>query len=333
MAGFGPKSDKQGNVVYPGFTNTTAPGSSRVQRLETGAQRIQRGLIRPTAGSYLRMPVDLLHTNKNQTQVLDVSKVFVRKVGGVSVAGKTGTFAYLSDSSSITWYWDGTNGSTVPVINRADGTRFTVPTAGSGLQVTGLSANTTYYFLPFWNVNNLCNIGWVQGTVGAPQIAFVVADTTDPANNPFYLMQQTLQQNEPLTSGYMTAATTVSGSGGGGAGGGGGGEHGCVMSGTDIETVGDLGYSLEVLPETQWIHLRTKDYELYCTYDHPLYHAAEGKIRADELKKGDLVITAKGEQELLLVEPHQRKCSKYRVHMQEGHLFWANGYCSHNVKP
>src|ERR1700757_2330309 len=214
---------RSGSALYPGFSNTVPPGFGRIQRLEKGSQRTQRGQIRPTSGNFTRLPINVLHTNVNGTQVLDISKLYIRKIGGVSVSGNTAGFAYTATTTTITWYWDGTNSSHVPVINRADGSRFTVPTSGSGLTVSGLTANTTYYFLPFWSINNLCNIGWVQGTVGTPQIAFVVGDTTDPVNNPQYLMQQTFQGNEPLSTGYMTAATTASGSGSGGGGGGGGG--------------------------------------------------------------------------------------------------------------
>jgi hypothetical protein len=274
------------------------------------------------------MPGTLLSTKANAQQVINVSSVAIRKIGGVSVSANIFGFAYTSTSTTLTWYWDGTNGSTVPVITRADGTRFTVPTSGSGLTISGLTANTTYYFLPFWNVTNVCNIGWVPGTIGSPQIAFVVADTTDPVNEPSYIMEQTLQQNEPLSAGFMSAITTTSGSGGGGAGG-----RGCVMSGTDIVPLGDYDFSLEVIPETEWIHLRIEDgRDLYCTCNHPLYHAVKGKVQADALNEGDLVITDCGEQKLTLAHPHKRKCSKHKVMMTKGHLYFANGFLSHNNK-
>jgi hypothetical protein len=280
------------------------------------------------------MPNTLLVTKPNLAQGIPVSSTGVRKVGGVSVSGNTSGFAYTSTTTTITWYWDGTNGSLVPVITRADGSRFTVPTSGSPLTISGLTANTTYYFLPFWNVNNLCNIGWVEATQGSPQIGFLLSDTTDPVNSPTYLMEQTLQQNEPLSSGFMSAATTTSGSGGGGAGGGGRPGTGCVMSGTDIVPVGDHEYSLEVIPEAEWIHIRIEDgRDLYCTYDHPLYHAVGGKMKAEGLEKGDLLITDSGEQRAVLVDFHKRKCSKYKVHMKQGHLYFANGILSHNSKP
>ena len=331
MGKFGPIDERLGTPLYPGFYRTTPPGFSRLQRLETGAQRLQRGVIRPTSGNYVRMPKDILHTKPNSTQLLDLSKTQIKKIGGVSVSGNTAGFAYTATTSSITWYWDGTNGSRVLVITRADGSKFTVPTSGSGLTVSGLSSNTTYYFLPFWSVNNTCNIGWVPGTHGSPQIAFVVADTTDPVNNPTYCMQQTLQGREALTNAYMTAATTAAGSGGGGAGGGGGSGSGCVRSGTVVKPLGEIDFQCDVLPETDWIYLETEEgKELFCTCDHPLYHAVNGKVEADTLVVGDLVITDEGEQKLVTVEPYTKKCSKYRVRMATGHLFFANGFLSHN---
>lgn len=326
----GPNPDKMGTDLYPGFSNTVPRGFGRIRRLETGSQRLQRSQYIPVQGNYTRLPSNILHTKVNGQQVIDVSKVYVRKIGGTSVSGNTAGFAFTSTANSITWYWDGTHGSLIPVINRADGSRFTVPTAGSGLTVTGLLGATTYYFLPFWNINNLCNIGWVPGTVGTPQIAFTVADTTDPVNNPSYLMQQTSQGNEALTTAYMTATTGSSG----GAGGGGGGGSGCVMSGTEVIPLGDSTASLEVLPENWWVHLRVEDgRDLYCTYNHPLYHAHSGRIQADRLTVGEMIITDAGEQKIVTAEFKKRVCSKYRVHIPKGHLYWANGFLSHNFKP
>ena len=323
------------NKLYPGFSVTPPQRGGRVQRLEKGSQRMQRGQFRPTSGTYARLPSSLLTSIGDPVQVISISNPGVRLQGGASVTGNTQGFAYTATATSITWYWDGTNNSRVPVIQRGDGTRFTVPTSGSGLTVSGLIASTTYYFLPFWNVNSQCNIGWVEGTQGSPQIAFLASDTTDPVNGPFYLMEQTAQSNEPLSTAYMTAVTPASGSTSGtGAGGGGSGIHGCVMAGTDIQAVGDLPYSIEVHSENEWIHLRIADgRDLYCTYNHPLYHTLRGRTPADALCEGDYVITDKGEQELVTVEFKRRVCSKHKVIMSKGHLFWANGLLSHNVKP
>lgn len=301
--------------------------SARLQRLETGAQRLQNNVIRKTQGQYARIPIDTL----DQNQEISLVNSKVKKLGSVSPTGNTSGFAYTSTDHSITWYWDGTNGSRVIVIHRSDGTNFTIPIAGSGLTVSGLSASTTYYFLPFWNTDNVCNIGWVQGTVGSPLIAFVIADTTDITLTQQYLIAQNLQHNEALTSGFMTAATAAGGGSGGGAPGGGGGGGNCVMAGTDIETLGGFEYETDILGNTDWVYLKAKnDYSLFCTATHELYHAQNGKIAADKLDAGDIVITDAGEQELVQVQWTTRKCSLWRIRMREGHLYWANGFLSHN---
>jgi hypothetical protein len=324
MAKFGGGSNN-GSDLYPGFGGNTA-SFSRLQRLETGSQRLQRGSIRPSAGQYARLPVNILKTNTNATQIIDTSKSQLRKIGGVIIHGSVGSFGYVSSGTSITWYWDGTNSSTVPVIKRADGSSFTVPTAGSGLAITGLANSTDYYFLPFWNIDNLCNIGWVQGTQGTPQIAFTFADTSGLLAST-YLLQQSLQGNEPLSAGWMLATTAA------GGGSGGGGVPYCVRAGSEIKTLGDLPYECEVLAESEWVWLRIEDgRELYCTYEHPLYHAFKGKVPADTLSSGDHVITDKGEQILVGVEFRSKKCSKWNIKMASGHLYFANGFLSHNQK-
>lgn len=302
--------------------------SAQVQRLETGSQRLQRGTIRFSSGAYVRIPSGALTTVRSK-QVLNLSNGSIKKIGGVPPSANNSGFAYTATDNSLTWYWDGTNGSSVLIINRSDGSRFTVPTSGSGLTVTGLSASTDYYFLPFWNTNNLCNIGWVQGTLGTPQIAFTLADTTDPVNSPAYVMQQTLQGNEPL-AGFIKGTTAAGG--GSGSGGGGGGPY-CVMAGTDIVTVGDLPYTIEVIPETEWVHLKIEDgRDLYCTFDHPLYHSKHGRVKAESLAEGDIILTDKGEQMITLTYFTRRVCSKHCVKMAQGHLYYANGFLSHNVK-
>lgn len=327
MGKIGPQSDALGTTLYPGFYKPTR-NSFLLQRLETGSQRTQRGQIRPTNGSYARIPIKGLFTQNNGDQSINLASATVRKIGGVAPTANTSGFAFVGGTNDIAWYWDGTNGSTVIILRRADGTKFRIPIAGSGLDVTGLLATTDYYFLPFWNPSNTCNIGWVPGTVGTPQIAFTLADTTNITNSPAALIAQTGQGSEPLTAGYMKATT---GSSGGGGGGGGGGF--CVMSGTQIVPLGDSSYHVEVHSETEWVHVRTEGgNELNCTVNHPLFQSHSGQVRADMVKVGDVLIMEDGEQRVINVQRFQRKCSKYKVEMEHGHLFWANGFLSHNQK-
>ncbi len=318
--------------LYPGF-NSKSPLRGRLKRLEVGSQRVQNAQFRkhtvtpPLTGIYTRLPISALDPTRNG---IDLTKSSILKKGGVPPAGNMSGFAYTATDHSITWYWDGTNGSHVIVIIRADGMRFTVPTAGSGITISGLAASTTYYFLPYWNVNNLCNISWVPGTIGSPLIAFLIADTTDVVNTQAYLMVQTTQGTEALSNGFMTAVTAAGGGSGGGGGGGGGAPGNCVMAGTTIEPLGSKEYTVNVRGNNDWVYLTTGRIDLWCTVDHPLYDAERGKIDADRLTKGDIVITDEGEEELQQVSWTKKQCSLWEVVMPKGHLFWANGFLSHN---
>jgi len=284
--------------------------------------------LQPSAGSYARIPVDGLDsTTRGRIATYNTTQA---KLGGVSPSTNRNGFAYTSTDSSITWYWDGTNGSHILVLHRADRTQFVIPVTGSGLTVSGLTASTNYYFLPFWSPLNTCNVGWVPATHGTPQIAFVLADTTDPINGPNYVIQQNYQDREPITSSYMLAATAA----GGGSGGGGGGGGNCVMAGTDIETLGGIPYQCEVTPESQWVRITVEDgRSLACTFDHPLFHSENGRIPAYDVEVGDLLIMDNGERKVKEKIEFTKVCSKWKIMMEDGHLFHANGFLSHNLKP
>lgn len=318
--GGGPK----GGPVYPGFTDVGTL-DTRLRRLEVGSQRLRSGVIQPTNGQYARIPISAI----DQQQRIDPTGSTFRKLGSVPPSGNVSGFAFTSTANSITWYWDGTNGSTVIVLRRADGSTQVIPTTGSGLTITGLANATTYYFLPYWPPNNGSNVGWVQGTVGTPQIAFVVADTTSVNNGNFYLLEQVLQDREQLTSGFMTATTGTSGGGGGGGGGG-----GCVMKGTTIVPLGLIPFTVQEHEEQRWVWLKSDDgRELTCTRNHPLYHERLGRIEAAQLQVGDPVIMDNGVRLVAEVDSFSKTATKVSVHMSHGHLFWANGWLGHNLKP
>lgn len=108
------------------------------------------------------------------------------------------------------------------------------------------------------------------------------------------------------------------------------------MLNTDIKPLHkDQSYSTNHYRQTDWINLAVSDYPrtLNCTPNHPLYHADKGKIRADEFKVGDWIITEHGERKLAEVRLFYKDCTKMEVMMPDGHLFFANGFLSHNVKP
>lgn len=312
------------SVLYKPFVNVGGL-DYRLRRLEVGAQRQRGGQIQMTTGAYARIPADTLRGGTK----IDLSLSTIRKVGAIPPTGNVSGFSFVGAVNSITWYWDGTNGSTVIVLKRSDGSTQVIPTGGSGLAVTGLGAATKYYFLPYWTPNQGCNVSWVAGTTGIPQIAFTVADVTSVSNGSIYLLQQGLQEREPLSGGFMTATTgTSGGAGGGGAGGT------CVMSGTDIVPLGGIEYKIGVHAEREWVRLESEDGRvLFCTQNHPLYHEERGRTAADLLVPGDMLIMDNGVRGLKSVDWVRKSCSKHSVHMPNGHLFYANSFLSHNLKP
>lgn len=319
-------------VKLAGLYSFTQPKlGNRVARLETGSQRTRRFGLQPSAGQYGRTPVDALDAfSKSQLATYNTAQ---SKFGSVAPTTNRSGFAYTATDHSISWFWDNTNGSMRIVLHRADKSVFVIPITGSGLTISGLTASTTYNFLPFWSPLQGCTVGWVLGTVGTPQIAFTVANTTDNVIAPQAIIQQNYQDREPITAGFMSAATAAGGGSGGGGGGGGGTGGRCVMAGTDIETLGAIEYQCEVHPESNWLKITVIDgRHLACTVDHPLFESTMGRIEAQQVHVGDLLIMDNGERAVASVEPLMRVCSKWEVKMPDGHLYWANGFLSHNQK-
>jgi hypothetical protein len=297
---------------------------SRVRRLERGEQYLRAGVLVSPSGKYAGVPKALLDGNK-----IDLTSKHLSTKGSIPPFGVVGNFGYSATTTSITLYWDGTNSSAKLKIIRTDGSAVNIP--ASSLTITGLIANTSYGFLPFWSALNNCGIGFIKGDSGSPQFAFTAA-----ARNIQASVQQSYQGNEPLTNGFILFSTPSAGTGGGtGTGGGGGGVGGsCIMVGTHVETMGGGEYVMNLFPQTDWVNLAAEDYPrtLNCTPNHPLYHPERGQMRADSFNVGDWIVTEKGERKLAEVRPFFRVCTKVQVAMSSGHLFFANGFLSHNIK-
>ena len=86
--------------------------------------------------------------------------------------------------------------------------------------------------------------------------------------------------------------------------------------------------------QTDWINLAIEDYPrtLSCTPNHELISPDRGKQPADSFKSGDWIITEHGEKKLAEVRMFYKDCTKMQVMMPTGHLYFANGFLSHNVK-
>jgi len=305
---------------------------ARVSRLEDTAPFAIRGNTFAGQGRSKFLPIDSSGIIKGKLDLRTASGINFKGILAPNVVDGQFTVACPSDSSA-TIYYDGTNSSRVFVIRRADKTTSTVP--GNNITITGLTNSLTYEAIAYWVPFNACGMSWAPGTVGTPQIAFLSTDSdTTFAQG---VAVQSLAGHEPIgivswsqpasggTSGAGTPSDPPSRQPGT-----------CVRLGTHIEVLGSHGKSDVqefIHPQEKWVHLETDHgLVLECTPNHMLYHEEHGKMEAQLLKEGDNVITRFGVQMLVKSYPFIHGCNKVEVKMKFGHLFWANGFLSHNNK-
>lgn len=138
--------------------------------------------------------------------VVELDTGYVLSTTGTIPPIFSGTLSYTSTTTTLTWTW------TSLVIFRPDGSTTSVP--NGSVVISALTANTTYYFYPYYNDATQA-IGFSIGGVGTSSLG-AIAQTSK--NNAALQLQQ-LSQNVPLSNGAMTGATPSSGSGGGSGGG------------------------------------------------------------------------------------------------------------------
>ena len=307
-------------------TSSTAPNPYNMasgvgQNLQ--ANRLARNQPYMKGGALVDSSGEWLPLNKQNFDNGDLSLASssIIKQGSNSTYVIQGVFGtshvVVGAACTTTLYWDGTNSSQVFVIRRSDGTAETVP-PGS-ITVSGLLASTTYYLLPYWTPSNICTLGWVPGTVGSPQIIFS-ANTDKIA-----ISLQTYQSREPLTNGYGSFVTPA-------ASGGGGGFLPCVMLGTEIEGIEDCEFSGEHLPETEWWRIEANGASVNVVPKHRFYDPMGNPKEARDFRVGDWIVRREGDFQVTASFPFARVCTKVRVKMRRVHLFWANGFLSHNMK-
>lgn len=143
------------------------------------------------------------------------------KSAGSRIASLTTGFTFTATTTSIAMYWDGTNSSQLLRIYRDDNT-VAGPFAGNQL-VTGLLANTKYFFYPYFDetaqvVRFVSQPGALTNPVGSPPIAYTATDI-------LIGQQQILRGRIPLAGNLAitgiatpaagsTPATSVGGGGG-----------------------------------------------------------------------------------------------------------------------
>ena len=199
----------------------------------------------PALGAQSRQCLDWVVTQLNQligqgnvppdsslksfgTNVIDPTSAQIVSAGSRTSALAT-SIGTVATPTTITFYWDGSNGTVPFQIYRDDGTVFGPFITDSGLPVSGLSGTTLYFFYPYFDETiQRIKFASVAGVaVGTPAIAFT-------QQNPLAAQQQILRTRMPLaallsSTGVTTpgggSTTGTGGSGGSGSGVGGNGKY------------------------------------------------------------------------------------------------------------
>lgn len=290
------------------------------------------GQTATSVSQYVAAPVTAIGNG-----LIDLTSTGIQIRGSLPPTTNVAGFAATATTTSITWYWDGTNSSKNIVINRADRTSFAIPP--SSLTINNLTANTWYGFLPFWTPSNVCGIGWVAGDSGSPAIAFAGGTGASfvPSATAYVLSLATEAQNaqgrESLSSAFMTYQTPAAGTNAGTPTGGGDPANGaCVMLNSDIEPLGDSPYTNHHFPCNDWWRVVTKSgRSLNATPNHWVFDVNRGMVQMASMKNGMKLITVTGEDEVVESHPFVRACTKVQTKMEFGHLYYANGILSHNM--
>jgi hypothetical protein len=260
---------------------------------------------------------------------VDPTKSGVLMKGSVPPAW-SGSFSYLSTTSSVTWSWTGL------AIYRADGSATAVP--DGSVAISGLTAGTSYYFYPYWDESSSV-INWVSGGIGSPANA-QSAKTNTAAQ------QQALQGRIPLSQGAMIAATTTSGTGGGS----GGGSGSCLRAGMVVlnRERGVIGIErckmgeqllcpgpglggtwtrivrLEVREADTFIRLQFSNDDSLDVTPHHIFTLADGSpMRAERLCLSDIFVGRFGRLTLKKIETISEESKKVTVTCEPVHQFYA----------
>jgi len=257
-------------------------------------------------------------------------------MGSMAPAVVDGVFSVGSATdSTATIYYDGTNSSRVFLLRRADQTVSVIPP--NNISLSGLTSSAVYTAYAYWTPFNECGLGWASGLAGTPLIAFTAAATATQikqavAQQHFAGREEigSIQWTQPAPAGSTSPGPPTNppnpdpGS--------------CVMIGTTLKPLGSEPIDTQNYRWEDWVRIETEPggcfvRGLNCTPDHPLYDAEKGKVRADSfVGKNRWIMTDNGEEKVIRTAQFIKGCTKVQAHMKRGHLFFANGFLSHNFK-
>ena len=190
-------------LKFPDNSKLSNTDDARVLRLEAGyptsiAGRVtfsNSSLAVPASGSVLPSGA--------------IAPTGIRATGSTFAFVVQGNFSFTSSGDSITIHWDGSNGSKLLAIRRADGSNYSV-VAGS-MTIGGLTAGTQYGFSSFVAIAQPQSLSFVQGDSGNPKFAF--SPSAGDALISSASRTQRLTTNERITEGLIFFTANVGASG------------------------------------------------------------------------------------------------------------------------
>lgn len=109
--------------------------------------------------------------------------------------------------------------------------------------------------------------------------------------------------------------------------------RGCPIKGTELIPLGEHELVVDEKLEDVWCFLLLEGgRHLVATPSHIIFTERKGRTRLDEVRMGDSVITINGAEKVESTGEMIESRAKCVVQMRSGHLYWANGILSHNLK-
>ena len=190
-------------LKFPDNSKLSNTDDARVSRLEAGFPSSIAGRV-----TYSNSSLAVPSTNSVLPSGA-IAPTGIQATGSTFAFVVQGNYAFTSDGTSITIYWDGSNGSKLLAIRRADGSNYSI-TAGS-MKIGGLTTGVQYGFSSFIAIPQPAHLSFVQGDAGSPGFAFSPAAT--PALISSASRTQRLTTNERITEGLIFFTANIGAAG------------------------------------------------------------------------------------------------------------------------
>lgn len=252
---------------------------------------------------------------------------------GSRTASLTTSITFTTTTTSVSFFWDGSNGSQPFQMFRDDGTVVGPFITGSGVTIAGLTPSTTYFVYFYWDesVSQIKFSIIPDVGVGTPAAAFTTLN--------FQAAQiQILRGHVPLapslsSTGFATpGAGTGSGSGGGGGGAGGG--QFCPLSGAPVKLYGEPEWwTKSEKRQEHFIEVTTETGRKGIFSPTHMGFLRSGLAPLCAWKVGEWALTEDGEELVTSLEHRYIPDGKVdRYEAERGHIYSAWGFLCHNVK-